>query len=97
MPQCFIRIIKQPIGEAPTEVRNSWIGLILPVIDKKEGPTLGVITGKIQNMRGYSVAWYEAMSILEKHHPQSAKWWKENDFVKRVLVFNEECCEIVPD
>jgi hypothetical protein len=44
-----IRIVKRPIGEAPNDVRDAWIGLSLPVVPQVshivEGRTTGVVSG----------------------------------------------------
>jgi hypothetical protein len=33
-----IRIVKRPRGEAPEDVRDAWIGLVLPVVPRQTGP-----------------------------------------------------------
>ncbi len=44
-----IRIIRTPAGEAPEEIRKSWVGLILPVAEDEQGRRkrlgYGVLTG----------------------------------------------------
>ena len=43
-----IRIVKRPRGEAPEDVRDAWIGLVLPVLPRYsrlvEGRGLGVLS-----------------------------------------------------
>lgn len=45
----FVRIIATPPGEAPEEVRQEWVGLVLPLaageIGPRTVPTGGVLTG----------------------------------------------------
>lgn len=45
----YVRIIQTPPGEAPVEVREKWVGLVLPVASGGRGPrralTFGVVTG----------------------------------------------------
>ena len=33
-----IRIVKRPRGEAPEDVRDAWIGLVLPVVPRQTSP-----------------------------------------------------------
>jgi hypothetical protein len=44
-----IRIVKRPLGEAPEQIRNAWIGLVLPVVPSHpgvlEGRAFGVLSG----------------------------------------------------
>jgi hypothetical protein len=44
-----IRIVKRPIGEAPDDVRDAWIGLSLPVVPHfshiVKSPSSGVLSG----------------------------------------------------
>jgi hypothetical protein len=43
-----IRIVKRPLGEAPEDIRDAWIGLTLPVLANQshivEGPAFGVLS-----------------------------------------------------
>jgi hypothetical protein len=45
----YVRITQTPPGEAPIEVRQKWVGLVLPVVPGRHGPyralTSGVLTG----------------------------------------------------
>lgn len=49
LPIMYIRITATPPGEAPLEVREQWVGLVLPVAAGYRGPgtffTAGVLTG----------------------------------------------------
>jgi hypothetical protein len=44
-----IRIVKRPFGEAPEEVRDAWIGLLIPVLPRysrlRERHCVGVLSG----------------------------------------------------
>jgi hypothetical protein len=45
----YVRITQTPPGEAPLDVREKWVGLVLPVVPGRPGPrrasTFGVLTG----------------------------------------------------
>ncbi|MBI4155653.1 MAG: hypothetical protein HY507_00285 [Candidatus Zambryskibacteria bacterium] len=101
MPQCFVRIKSRPAGGAPIEIRDKWIGLILPVLDMSNNLLADVMTGKLVTDRvgGYAIRWDDAMNVLEQKHPEARKWWEEN--VERLrfptLIFDPDCCEVVAD
>lgn len=44
-----VRIVQTPPGEAPIEIREAWVGLVLPLLPDEVGPrqvwTQGVLTG----------------------------------------------------
>lgn len=74
-----IKIIHTPAGEAPLEIREAWVGLILPC-----HPILGYSEGDIgavsrdpteRNRRVICVPQQEAISILALFHPNAAQWW----------------------
>ena len=89
-----VRIISRPPGEAPEEVRQAWVGLVLPlaVSGAQTKQTTGVLTrpktflglllallfGRTERQTGYIVDAHRAVEILEKHAPYAAKWWREN-------------------
>ena len=102
MSQCSIRIKSRPAGGAPTEIRDKWIGLVLPVIEKTDALLADVVTGKLITSRtgGYEILWEDAMNALAQKSPKAKGWWEENvgaRFHFPTLIFDEDCCEIVPD
>jgi hypothetical protein len=48
-PVINVRIVKRPFGEAPEEIRDAWIGVLLPVLTDCASPmeahALGVLSG----------------------------------------------------
>jgi hypothetical protein len=54
-----VRVVQTPPGEAPIEVREAWVGLVLPLLPGEIGPrqlmTQGVLTGP-RNLLGYVFA-----------------------------------------
>ncbi|MCY7397244.1 MAG: hypothetical protein LH466_00175 [Sphingomonas bacterium] len=90
----FIKIIRQPIGEAPEWVRDAWVGLRLPVVEPKQRkwPTLGVLTGphgilkqlwalasgRTRRVHGYLVDAKSAVDLLAGSNPAAAEWWRSN-------------------
>jgi hypothetical protein len=89
-----IEIVRRPIGEAPEWVRDSWIGLRLPLAARGRrkfrgfgvlsGPThlwqqlLMLATGRAERFDGYVVNAAHAVAILESYHPKAADWWYEH-------------------
>ena len=98
-----IRIIAVPPGEAPLEIREQWVGLILPLADGMPGTwqlqTTGVITGELSDEEtiGYAVEFSEAMAALAETAPDAVKWWKTNTLYlfeeEGVLIFEQDVCE----
>ena len=90
----IIQIISLPKGEAPEEIRKSWIGLQLIADDASPAavPIYHVITGPrsrlgmlIQRLRGLEERWEgyvvnarDAVDALAKVDPKAAAWWYAN-------------------
>jgi hypothetical protein len=104
-PKAEIRIIAVPPGEAPLEIREQWVGLILPLAGGEpcawQMQTLGVLTGELEEEEtiGYAVDFDEALSALAEKSPAAAKWWEENAshlFEENgVLVFHKHVCQLL--
>ncbi len=89
-----IKIISTPPGEAPLEIREAWIGIVLPLAESKirNGSTFGVLSwpgglfqqwweilrGCAKNESTYAVNAKTAIEILEASKPEAAAWWREN-------------------
>ena len=89
-----IRITSVPPGEAPLEIRQAWVGLVLPlyrthartyftsgVLSRPRG-TLGILRHllafRYKLERGYAVSSLAAIAVLEGANPAAARWWREN-------------------
>lgn len=90
--QRYIRIVRRPEGEAPQWVRDTWIGVVLPLVG--DGPVsmrgVGVLTGprswwgywwhrltgRIGQHIGYEVVAAVAVDILRSQSPDAARWWQ---------------------
>jgi hypothetical protein len=97
-----IRIVKAPPGEAPQEIREAWIGLVLPTNEQTMqigDRQVGALGGKPQNLGGYKVDGATAITILGEANPEAAQWWHSNAPIalQNTLVFAKEVCEEVPD
>ena len=93
----LIRITRRPHGEAPPEVRDQWIGLVLPSIGKAGGENIGLLSGRAAPVSGgYRVRWEDAMKILGSRSPETREWW-ETHVNPIVLTFDDQCCEVLPD
>jgi hypothetical protein len=93
-PANSIQITMVPAGEAPLWVREKWVGVVLPVVDRSprrvmghgvlSGPATWIgglfawLTGRLQPYTGYLVESRTAIAILEASSPEAAGWWKEN-------------------
>ncbi len=74
-----------PSGEAPLNIREAWVGLVLPC-----DPYLGYSDGGFErgvlskaatrNRSGFSVPQDQAIAILEKEKPEAAAWWKDQGY-----------------
>lgn len=89
-----IKIIAAPPGEAPQEVREAWVGLVLPLLQPGlcRSKTIGILTGpktplgvmmrlwtkRYTTTVGYVVDSATAIEILAHAHPEAAQWWREN-------------------
>jgi len=99
-----IKIIAVPSGEAPLEVREQWVGLVLPVDPSYEAlgriGFIGVLGGPPdqENMGGYPVKTQEAIRLLEEKSPEAARWWRSLPHLNFLdyLVFGRKFCELVP-
>jgi hypothetical protein len=89
-----IRIVKRPLGEAPEDVRDAWIGLSLPVITNHPhiGRAFGVLSiprnrlvrrflslvGRVPRQLGYPVDVTVAVQVLENFNRPAAAWWRSH-------------------
>lgn len=89
-----VKIVRRPIGEAPEWVRDAWIGLSLPLANKRQRSWRGVgvlsgphkalpqfwtvITGKSLSVNGYAVNAKSAVNILAERNAKAAAWWTEH-------------------
>lgn len=97
MPQRKIKIIAVPPGQAPLEIREKWVGLVLPIAENvpKIGVETGIFGGEPENTGGYKVKTEAAISELEIYSPNAAAWWRQYVDLRRMpwLVFKREVCE----
>ena len=101
--ETHVRIVAIPPGEAPKEIREHWVGLILPLAvghsSAVEIESCGVLSGKMEDMAiGYVVEIEDALAVLTKKSPEAAAWWRENAphllGVDGELIFHEHVCEL---
>ena len=71
-----IWVTKVPGGEAPLEVREKWVGLVLPIVGISSNAVHDVLSLKETNLGGlhYLVPQELAIAILEKHDIDAAHW-----------------------
>jgi|SRR3989344_2934935 len=90
-----IMITKVPHGEAPENVRQKWLHLVLPcTCEDACFAAEGVLTGNIVDYEydAYYVPQQESLAILAQKHPEAAAWWKANGFPKKghIFVFSKD-------
>jgi hypothetical protein len=89
-----VRIVKRPAGEAPENIRDAWIGLLLPVdphyphlitcqvggVLSIQKPFLADQSEEVDSpsVRGYLVDALAAINLLEESSPSAAAWWRVN-------------------
>ncbi|PLX25181.1 hypothetical protein C0580_03060 [Candidatus Parcubacteria bacterium] len=96
-----IKITSAPAGQAPLEVRQQWVELILPLdaarIDTRV--QVGVLGGapSLENIDGYPVNAARAVEILAAKSPEAAAWWRTNVPISgsTTFVFGKQFCELV--
>jgi len=79
-----IRIVRVPAGEAPKEVRQAWVGLVLPcepIVGFGRGPEYNLLsqTRRVRTY-GFRVPQDLAIEALERVTPEAARWWREHGF-----------------
>ena len=89
-----IRITSIPLGEAPEEIRNAWIGLVIPLLVEE-----GVAQPQQRQAHGqrhYEVLAIVAVTLLWNHNKVAAQWWLTNarHRLGNIWGFNTECCEL---
>ena len=76
-----IMIVRTPAGQAPEEIRQSWIGVTLPcepIVGFSSGTEIGAVTGELVKKRYcFHVPQAPAIEALEQVAPEAAKWWRE--------------------
>lgn len=99
-----IQIIGIPAGEAPKDIREQWIGLVLPVdasLDFETGIQEGVLGGPpaLENLNGFPVKFEDAIRALkETGKIRAALWWENNNIARAGashLVFGWDFCELL--
>ncbi len=94
----MIRIISRPEGGAPEHIRDEWIGLTLRCEGMNPYPLSNVMTHElVERTGGYTVRWDVAMEALGRKSQVTRNWWEAHVHPMGNLVFDEDCCEIVPD
>lgn len=90
-PTGRIKFVKVPEGQAPLWVREKWVGVTVPcypyIFIPREVELVGV--------KGDIVAIYtcafapltEALEALERHSPEAARWWRNQNIGGRALNF----------
>src|SRR6187455_3469002 len=53
-----VRIVQTPPGEAPIEVREAWVGLVLPLREGEVGPREILTQGVLSGPRTYLGHWF---------------------------------------
>jgi hypothetical protein len=78
-----IRIVEPPPGEAPADIRAAWVGLELPTLGDRDGPSSHIVAGVLSGEEatfavGYAVSGRAAVELLAGHAPDAAAWWRTN-------------------
>jgi hypothetical protein len=108
-----IRIIVVPAGEAPLEIREAWVGVVLSydplftslaMMDSSVGVRSdGVLSREMvrendPNEGGYAVHSQDAIAALRSRgRTEAAEWWDQLALSDCVLVFGQQFCEEVSD
>ena len=95
----YIQIIYLPQGEAPLEIRKSWIGCSFPADGPIQLETREVVSGVARHAMGYGVrATVAIASLRHNNHLSAATWW-EKLYGEAVsgegLFFNADECLVI--
>jgi hypothetical protein len=76
----YFQITSLPPGEAPTFIQAAWIGCVMPLhAFRVSAASRGVLTRqRLPRRPGYSVRVLDALTVLERHSPTAAQWWREH-------------------
>jgi hypothetical protein len=94
-----IRIVSEPRGDAPSSVKEKWIGVEIPCLysDPCAQTKIADLSGrKAKSYASYVVFQVHAIEALEAAHPEAARWWRSMGFPQgdeEVFVFSAESCE----
>jgi hypothetical protein len=99
-PMPKIRIIATPPGQAPEEIRKSWVGLEMETLGQVPADAVlcGAVDGRPSevNNNGFRVTASEALRVLEAAAPKAARWWQERSVLRdgsaAELVFKKDVC-----
>lgn len=77
--QC-IKILGTPSGGAPKWVREAWVDLVLPIDPHLPQSYMArdILTKAPRQGHGYNIDAVLAVEVLSLHHPEAARWWREN-------------------
>jgi hypothetical protein len=96
-PTALVRVTSVPDGEAPEWVRQAWVGLVLPAVDRRPVPGIEVLSERQSVAPAYQVNTSVALTLLEVgERTAAADWWREhtteaNDPTQHFL-FSPDCC-----
>lgn len=79
-----IKVLSPPSGgRAPIEIREKWVGLILPI--------------RHEERDFFRIPLLMAVEILTLHQPETGAWWRERVRTSKTacFTFNKSCCEEV--
>ena len=75
------RVETTPQGDVPLWVREAWIGMTLPYLQKSECTALGVVTDRLMyTPRAYFVDQLTVLEKLARHSPEAFAWWKKHGY-----------------
>lgn len=94
-----IRITRVPAGEAPLEIRQAWVGCVLPVQFSRRDEGKGVLTEKPEINDWHFVPWERAVEALSAQGKAgAAEWWRTVPVRDDYLLFHRaDCEETTPD
>jgi hypothetical protein len=97
-----IKVIKTPDGQAPGDIREDWVGLILPAIIRDRITIAGVLTPDIPLGKRdvFVVLVSDAISALTAAgKTRSAQWWADLQLTNNIwsLAFMATDVELLED
>ena len=97
----IVRITSLPPGDAPVEIGEKWVGVVLHGEPFGGWPKDVVSRKELDFQTGILVDTLEAIGYLENHNKEASNWWRglyaSSTRLPGGLVFPQECYELIEE
>lgn len=86
----IIKIVRRPKGEAPSDIRDCWIGCVMGA-KPYAGPSWGIISRQVSDVQnGFRVNLGHALDILAEKSDEAADWFALHSKSENLIFYDEE-------